>query len=211
MEDASNRTRAVYDKVADQFARLHSHMPPAIVTLADDFARVGGAAGPVLDLGSGAGRDMVFWEARGARVVGLDLSAGMLAHAAGLVAGPLVRGDMLRLPFADASFTGVWSIASLLHLPYAVAPRAVAEIGRVLRPGGVLALSVQAGDGEAWEAGPYPEAGERFFARYSLAGVRKLVSGAGLAVGDSRAIRHGDGRGWLQVLAVRPAPRPPRP
>ncbi|WP_412542747.1 class I SAM-dependent methyltransferase [Longispora sp. K20-0274] len=208
MEDASIRTRAVYDQVADRYARLHGTVPPAVVDLADDFARVGGAAGAVLDLGCGAGRDMAFWEARGARVVGLDLSTGMLDHAAGLVAGPLVQGDMLRLPFADGAFTGVWSIASILHLPYAVAPAAVAEIARVLRPGGVLALSLQAGRGESWEVGPYQE--ERFFARYDLAGARALVSGAGLAVGDSRSIRHGDGRGWLQVLAVRPVARSPK-
>jgi len=62
------------------------------------FDLVGPLAGRrVLDAGCGTGRWMNRAEASGASVFGIDRSAAMLARAAGKV----VRGDILRLPFAD--------------------------------------------------------------------------------------------------------------
>lgn len=93
----------------------------------------------VLDVATGTGlvaRDIIHrFEAR---VTGLDQSAEMLAQAAarGEPDLTLVRGDGQRLPFADASFDAV-SFTYLLR--YVDEPAAtVAEMARVLRPGGVL-------------------------------------------------------------------------
>ena len=51
----------------------------------------------------------------------------------------LVRGDALRLPFADGSFDAVMSISSIEH--FDSGSSAIAEMGRVLRPGGSFVLS----------------------------------------------------------------------
>jgi SAM-dependent methyltransferase len=59
----------------------------------------------VLDLACGGGRHAAELERLGAHVVGVDLSPAMLRGARGRVRGPLVRGDMRRLPFRAASFT----------------------------------------------------------------------------------------------------------
>lgn len=58
----------------------------------------------VLDLACGAGRHAAELERAGARVVGLDLSPGMLLRAQRRVRAPLVRGDMRALPFRPGSF-----------------------------------------------------------------------------------------------------------
>src|SRR5439155_18888468 len=76
--------------------------------------------------------------AHGARVVGLDVSAAMLAAAgAGL---DRVRGSARRLPFESARFDRVVAVEVFEHL----APRAVdavcGEVRRVLRPGGTFVL-----------------------------------------------------------------------
>jgi ubiquinone/menaquinone biosynthesis C-methylase UbiE len=91
----------------------------------------------VLDLASGSGAMSRELELPGRTVVGLDLSAAELALAAERGPGPWVQGDALRLPFADASVDAVTSSLGLAVVQPII--QVVAEIARVLRPGGVLA------------------------------------------------------------------------
>jgi ubiquinone/menaquinone biosynthesis C-methylase UbiE len=100
----------------------------------------------VLDVACGPGQfTRVFAQAvaPGGLAVGIDLSAPMLAQAArasdGGAGGPAyVRGSAHALPFADGAFHAVGCYAALYLIPEPF--RAVAEITRVLRPGGRLAL-----------------------------------------------------------------------
>jgi ubiquinone/menaquinone biosynthesis C-methylase UbiE len=91
----------------------------------------------VLEAGCGTGLllDRLAQDASG--VVGVDLSRGMVSRA--LERGhPVVQADLAALPFADASFDAVASFKVLAHVPEP--RRAIAELGRVLRPGGHLVL-----------------------------------------------------------------------
>ncbi|PSL44105.1 ubiquinone/menaquinone biosynthesis C-methylase UbiE [Saccharothrix carnea] len=110
--------------------------------------RLGVTAGRrVLDVGCGLGAPAQrLARARGVEVVGISTSPAMVreatarARAAGL--GGQVRfevADAEHLPFEDASFDAAWAIESLVHM--ADRPRVFREIGRVLRPGGRLALT----------------------------------------------------------------------
>jgi 2-polyprenyl-6-hydroxyphenyl methylase/3-demethylubiquinone-9 3-methyltransferase len=130
--------------VAGRFDALHGRFKPAVE--ADD-PRVLGIVewlGPlegrrVLDLGCGKGRFARLLCDRGARVIGLDLSAAMLAGAAGSGLDR-IRGSARRLPFGSASFDGVVAVEVFEHL----APRALdpvcGEVRRVLRPGGTFVV-----------------------------------------------------------------------
>jgi protein-L-isoaspartate O-methyltransferase len=102
----------------------------------------------VLDLGCGWGRHLVPLAEAGHRVVGLDLSHALLRRAARTRtrararARELVAGEMRRLPFQDGSFDVVMNLATSLGL-FLVdidAVAALAEAGRVLRPGGRLLI-----------------------------------------------------------------------
>jgi ubiquinone/menaquinone biosynthesis C-methylase UbiE len=112
----------------------------------DAAAHPGFSAAPVLDAGCGAGHTALALAALGAgRVVALDFTAAMLAQvsanaaARGLSGVQPVQGDVEHLPFADAQFGIVTSRYSAHHYP---APRrALREIARVLRPGGLFLLS----------------------------------------------------------------------
>jgi SAM-dependent methyltransferase len=121
-----------------------------------DFDRLGVHAGArVLDLGSGPGRHAFEAYRRGAPVVCADLRHDDLRQALGTLAAMAcsgedvraargsfgaARADALALPFPDASFDHVVVSEMLEHVP---ADRtAIAEVARVLRPGGTAAVSV---------------------------------------------------------------------
>ncbi len=116
------------------------------------------AIGPglvVLDLGCGGGRHTFAALKAGAHVVALDAARteiegvlGMVGalHQAGEVAPDVRHGgvvaDAARLPFAEASFDRVIASEVLEHL--ADDQAAIAELARILKPGGLAALSVPA-------------------------------------------------------------------
>lgn len=107
-----------------------------------------GGAHDVLDLACGSGiyTRPIARRRPEARVVGLDLSPPMLAVAGRLAAREtlphlhFVRGDAQRLPFSDARFDLV-NCCGALHL-FPEPKRALAEIARVLRPGGRFTAAV---------------------------------------------------------------------
>ncbi len=87
----------------------------------------------VLDLGCGPGHFSRAVTRAGATVVGVDYDEEDLRHWPG--PGPAAaRADGLRLPFADATFDGVFCSNVLEHVPDP--EQVMAEIERVLRPGG---------------------------------------------------------------------------
>ena len=106
----------------------------------------------VLDLGCGEGRHAITARLEtDADVVGLDLSGADLqtarSRAAEFGSGPdasrsilWVRGSGLALPFDDATFNKVICAEVLEHVPDY--EQVLREIQRVLKPGGVLAISV---------------------------------------------------------------------
>ncbi|MFV9503068.1 MAG: class I SAM-dependent methyltransferase [Oscillochloridaceae bacterium umkhey_bin13] len=73
-------------------------------------------------------------------VVGYDLTRRMLELTRRRVATPLCEGNVAWLPFADQQFDRVFSAYVLDLLPVALQPMALAELRRVLRPGGRLVL-----------------------------------------------------------------------
>ena len=103
----------------------------------------------LLDAGCGAGLALRKAADRGATVAGLDATAALLAVAAERVPGADLRvGDIDALPFEDGAFDVVTAFNAV---QYAVDPaRAVAELARVCRPGGRVAIGVW-GDPERCE------------------------------------------------------------
>lgn len=103
----------------------------------------------ILDLAAGTGDSSLGFLKRGAEVIGLDLSHNMLAIARTKLAGmsfTAVQGSAYAMPFQDSSFEGLTCAFGIRNMHET--PKALAEIYRVLKPGGrmvILEFSMPAG------------------------------------------------------------------
>jgi len=147
LADVLAATRTSYDTVAVDYAEhfrdelARQPVERSVLSLFADVVR-----GPVLDVGCGTGYATGELARLGVGVSGLDLSPGMLEVARRRL--PQVTfevGSMLALPHADGTFGGVVAWYSTIHVPDADLPDALAELARVLRPGGHLLLGFQVG------------------------------------------------------------------
>jgi len=138
-----------YDDVVQADQDMYARYDDVLDTVAEIACSTAGAQ--VLDIGAGTGNLSIRCATRGARVTGLDPSRRMLAQAqakvaarAGVKAGDvqfvLADDPFLYLSFDDNSFDAVVSTYAFHHVAYSLQPKAVHEMMRVLRPGGVLAL-----------------------------------------------------------------------
>src|SRR5215813_10228591 len=100
------------------------------------------AGSTVLDLGCGAGL-LALLKRKGVRVTGIDISQACAAVAQRNGYSAAVAGDLTRLPFADHSFDYVVSLDVMGHIEFEQKDPVLAEIKRVLRPGGVTLHGVE--------------------------------------------------------------------
>jgi len=135
--DHQNRSKDYYDEFSATYERhrgrgYHALIDELEVELARRYC-----SGALLEAGCGTGLILERLAPSTSRAVGLDLSAGMLAHARrrGL---DVFQGTLESLPFADASFDVVVSFKVLAHVPGI--GLALRELTRVTRPGGHLVL-----------------------------------------------------------------------
>ena len=126
--------------------------------------------GPVLDLGCGRGYWMNHLSQRGVAAVGVERELDRAALAGGF--GPVLCGDAARLPLADGSVGLVWCLHVLHHLPEPV--RVLAEVRRVLRPGGTLILA------ESVEDNPLLRAGRRLHDSWDGVGIHSRFTARSL-------------------------------
>ncbi len=139
-EEKRSAVSAMFDAIAPRYDAVNKAMSLGLDSLwrRRTVQLLGLPAGAlVLDVGCGTG-DLVRALGRAsARPVGIDISAGMLTHArAGK--GSLIRGDAAALPFPTASFDAAVSGFALRNFSDLAA--VLGELGRVVRPGGRLAL-----------------------------------------------------------------------
>lgn len=97
----------------------------------------------VLDAGCGNGRVLALLRGRGCRAIGLDLSWGM---ASSTQAAAVVVGDVQCLPSPSDVFDAAVALMMLYHVPDQEA--AVAELRRVVRPGGVMVATTASQDNQ---------------------------------------------------------------
>jgi ubiquinone/menaquinone biosynthesis C-methylase UbiE len=151
---ADRATRDAWDTVAPDYARLLPDMTaeaPLDRGILSAFVQLCAeeAGGVVADVGCGAGRVTAHLAGCALRVVGVDLSPGMVSVARSLHPGlSLAVADAGALPFRTGALGGLLAWYSLINLPPRVLPGVLAEFARVTAPGAPLLLAFQSGQGE---------------------------------------------------------------
>ncbi len=166
------------------------------------------AGAHVLDLGCGPGTDTSTLVNAGFKLDGFDLSDELLAIAR--TKNPSVaftQGDMRKLPYTPGMFDGVFAKASLLHIPKKELPAVLQEIWRVLKPGGIVQISVKKGEGESeLTEDDYGYSYTRFFAYWTSEEMRSALNLAGFSVehGTETPIP-GKKTVWIKLVARKKA------
>ncbi len=140
MHTDETRSQRYYDEFAKRYDdRRGGREPGGYHDLLDDLevdlvSRFGRGK-DVLEVGCGTGLLLERFRSFARSAKGIDLSPGMLerARARGL---DVVQGSATELPFADGAFDVACSFKVLAHIPDV--DRALAEMARVVRPGGVV-------------------------------------------------------------------------
>jgi tRNA (uracil-5-)-methyltransferase TRM9 len=134
--------RATYDRIADHFAATREYPWPEI----EEFL-AGESGGLALDVGCANGRHAELLADRADRVLGVDLSRGLLETARDRAgerdfAVALVQGDAASLPVAAGAVDLAVYVATLHHLrPRERRVASLDELARVLAPGGRALVS----------------------------------------------------------------------
>lgn len=123
--------------------QYRSSAPPqaAVVEWADTLP----PGGFVLDVGCGLGRHCIYLGGRGFRVAGVDISPSGIHKTQEVCAENQIAfeghvSDMDSLPWADKIFDGALSISTMHHHLRQGIVQSIAEVWRVLKPGGLLVV-----------------------------------------------------------------------
>jgi len=129
----------------------------------------------LLEIGTGHGRDSLFFQEQGLGVTGIDISPVMvdLCRKKSVVAFVM---DAVDLEFEDRSFEAVYALNSFLHLSKQEFPVALENVHRVLLPGGLFYLGMYGGaefEG-VWDGDSYTP--KRFFSFHTNESLKQIVA-----------------------------------
>lgn len=161
MEDYISKTIRAYDDTKTYEDGTRLLVPEAEL---NEFLSMLQPGAEVLDAGCAFGRDTEFIKTKGFNVRGVDLSPALISRAKELSPGTdFAVKDIRATGFGNGQFDGVWCNATLLHLKDEDIAKALKEFCRILKPDGILAVSLKKGSGTQQFVENFSSNSERFF------------------------------------------------
>lgn len=187
-DDYIKKTIEAYDNAPDKYASATGDMINQL-ELEIMLKYIKDKTLPILDVGSGSGRDSDLLTKMGYKTVAIDFSKQLLSKAKSLHPQlDFKYMDVRNLEFEDNTFSGAWCNAVLLHLNDEDLRRALSEIYRVLVPKGILAVSFKEGEGSHEVVEKFSSELARFYNFKSEQTLNETVAKAGFSVKQSHKL-----------------------
>lgn len=198
--DPLAQTIQVYNEISEDYASRwfkYSDLQPFVEKFLDSLP----ASGSILDAGCGCGREIHFLSRK--RVddllvdcVGIDLSFGLIKEARKRVPHAAFRVMDLRKPeFPDSIFSGLLCFAVWNHFFEEDIFDALVAFRRILRPDGIVAITLKTGVGHEIDAFG------RLTKYYQSETIVRFLKEYGFSIEHEHAEERVGGGGWLQILA----------
>lgn len=199
-KDVVEKTIETYEALAEEFTKEHFDIAE-IKSIADFFIQdLKGKK--ILDVGCGPGRDSKYFSENGFDVTGIDAAANFIKIASkNAPRAKFIKMDMRNLDFPENSFDGIWACASFLHIPKSEATDTLRGFWRVLKPNGLLYVSVKQGAEEKFLEKEEYHGKTKFFAFYTVPEFKELIISCGFKILEVVIDKKSDT--WINVFAVK--------
>jgi SAM-dependent methyltransferase len=196
-----------YDVLAEAYLRVRSTDSEDVRLLGELSTRLPDGA-RVLDAGCGAGVPVASILSERFQVVGVDISERQVALARETVANAeFIQADLVTLDLPNASFDAIVSYYAIIHVPREEHPALLANFRRMLAPGGLLLISMGAGDNpddteDDWLGGGAP----MYWSHYGRDDNLRMIANGGFDIVWERLVTEDEefgGGTHLFVLAQR--------
>ena len=188
--DERDLVREGYDALASRYLELRTARPsPDLLLMEDALAELPDGA-RVLDAGCGAGLPVARQLVERFRVTGVDISPVQIEMARENVpTAEFEVGDLSALELREGTFDGIVCLFALFHLPRDEHATALAGFCQLLRPGGVLFLSIGSSDHEGYIEEDWIGSGASlYWSHFDQETTTGLVEAAGFTIDWVRVI-----------------------
>lgn len=204
-ENGLGTTIETYNLIAEDYVKRTKNLSDYPSVKRDLKRFIGYLNGPfVLDAGAGSCRDSLFLLNEGIHVEAIDLAEGLLRVSDYFPNSHKKVMDIRSLAYANRIFDGIWCNAVLLHLDSNEVKTSLCEFKRVLKPKGILYLSVKEGKGEQNVDFADTKHNRRFFT-YEYCDLEPLLNESGFKLITHKIRRENDSENryvkWLIIFA----------
>lgn len=198
--DVVKKTIETYEQTADLYDSLYPYVNRENIDFFID--KINGDK--ILDIGCGSGRDAEYFVNKGLDVIGIDLSNRFIEISKAKVPNAqFIKMDMRNINFPVNSFDGIWSIASLLHIPKLEIKDTIIKFREVLKTNGIVYISVKLGEGERFVKKDRYKGLEKFFAFYTESEISDLLKDYGFEIIKLSLYKVPKQDTWIDVFAIK--------
>jgi ubiquinone/menaquinone biosynthesis C-methylase UbiE len=194
------KTIKTYEELAEDYYKTHFDINE-IKNIADFFIQ-NLKGQKILDIGCGHGRDAKYFSEHGLEVTGIDLTSNFVKMASQNVPNAkFIQRDMRNLNFPENTFDGIWACASFLHVPKKDAKNTLLGFRKILKPAGLIYLSVKQGNEEKFVEKDEYKGRTKFFAFYSEDEFKNLIESCSFKILKVLIDKKKDT--WINVFATK--------
>ncbi|MBU0998824.1 methyltransferase domain-containing protein [Patescibacteria group bacterium] len=203
MTDKNNvvaKTIKTYEELAEDYYKTHFDINE-IKNIADFFIQ-NLKGQKILDIGCGPGRDAKYFSEHNLEVTGIDLTSNFVKMASKNVPNAkFMQMDMRNLDFPENTFDGIWACASFLHVPKEDAKNTLLGFRKILKPAGLIYLSVKQGNEEKFVEKDEYKGRTKFFAFYTQDEFKNLIESCNFKIVKVLIDEKKDT--WINVFATK--------